>query len=174
MLRKAAGRSVALDGRTWRTIVPLLLRPGFLTREYFAGRRRRHIGPGRLFLVASIALFAVLRFRAARTLWVTQKAARPTPSRTKPPLTRHKGTARECRAESHAAARPRHGSLAGSSAAAGRAVQPAAPLGEGRPDRCRHKALGAFAALILLPLFALLLKVLYLGRARRYPDRPQR
>lgn len=39
-LREAAGRYVALDGRFWRTVLALLARPGFLTREYLAGRRR--------------------------------------------------------------------------------------------------------------------------------------
>ena len=48
-LREAAGRYVALDGRTWRTIAGLVV-PGFLTREYLAGRRRRYVRPGRLFL----------------------------------------------------------------------------------------------------------------------------
>lgn len=42
LLREAAGRYVALDGRLWRTVLPLLFRPGFLTREYFAGRARRY------------------------------------------------------------------------------------------------------------------------------------
>jgi len=62
MLREAAGRYVALDGRMWRTLIGLFFRPGFLSREYFAGRRRRYIRPARLFLVLSIALFALLRF----------------------------------------------------------------------------------------------------------------
>ncbi len=60
-LREAAGRYVALDGRLARTLAHLAFRPGFLTREYFAGRRRRYIRPARLFLVLAIALFAVLR-----------------------------------------------------------------------------------------------------------------
>ena len=60
-LKDAAGRYVALDGRTWRTLHALLFRPGFLTREYFAGRRRRYIRPSRLFLVLSLAMFATLR-----------------------------------------------------------------------------------------------------------------
>ena len=33
---------------------------------------------------------------------------------------------------------------------------------------------GPYAMFGLLPLFALLVKILYLGRARRYPDRPRR
>jgi hypothetical protein len=60
-LREAAGRYVALDGRLARTLFHLLFRPGFLTNEYFAGRRKRYIRPARLFLVLALALFAVLR-----------------------------------------------------------------------------------------------------------------
>ena len=60
-LREAAGRYVALDGRLARTLFHLLFRPGFLTREYLAGRRKRYIRPARLFLVLALALFAVLR-----------------------------------------------------------------------------------------------------------------
>ena len=60
-LKDAAGRYVALDGRTWRTLHALLFRPGFLTLEYFAGRRRRYLRPSRLFLVLSLAMFATIR-----------------------------------------------------------------------------------------------------------------
>jgi Protein of unknown function (DUF3667)/Double zinc ribbon len=63
-MREAAGRYVAVDGRLWRTLRALMLKPGFLTKEYFAGRRRRYVRPGRLFLVTSIAAFAMIRFAA--------------------------------------------------------------------------------------------------------------
>lgn len=59
-MRDAAGRYVALDGRLWRTLYALIARPGFLTLEYFAGRRRRYIRPARLFLVLYLLLFAVI------------------------------------------------------------------------------------------------------------------
>ena len=50
-----------MDGRFARTLFHLLFRPGFLTNEYFAGRRKRYIRPARLFLVLALALFAILR-----------------------------------------------------------------------------------------------------------------
>jgi hypothetical protein len=59
-MREAAGRYVALDGRLWRTLFALIARPGFLTREYLSGRRRRYIRPARLFLVLWLLLFAVV------------------------------------------------------------------------------------------------------------------
>ncbi len=45
------------DSRLWRTLVALVFRPGFLTREYFAGRRARYLPPVRLYLVLSVLVF---------------------------------------------------------------------------------------------------------------------
>ncbi|MBS1875059.1 MAG: DUF3667 domain-containing protein [Acidobacteria bacterium] len=42
-----------LDGKIWRTLRSLAIRPGQLTAEYWAGRRGLWIRPLRLFLVAS-------------------------------------------------------------------------------------------------------------------------
>ena len=49
-----------IDSRVLRTIGPLLTRPGFLSLEYFAGRRVRYVTPMRLFLFLSlVAFFAI-------------------------------------------------------------------------------------------------------------------
>ena len=45
------------DARLPRTLWPLLVRPGFLTREYFAGRRVRYVSPVRLFVTLAIVTF---------------------------------------------------------------------------------------------------------------------
>lgn len=47
------------DSRLWRTLGALLGRPGFLTREFLAGRRARYLPPLRLYLVLSVAFFLV-------------------------------------------------------------------------------------------------------------------
>lgn len=49
------------DGRLWRTLGPLLFRPGYLSREYIAGRRVRYVSPVRLFLFLTVLLFIVVR-----------------------------------------------------------------------------------------------------------------
>ncbi|MFO1410828.1 MAG: DUF3667 domain-containing protein, partial [Steroidobacteraceae bacterium] len=49
-----------LDGRFWKTLWALLRRPGFLTIEYFAGRRQRYLPPVRLYLVLSVLFFALV------------------------------------------------------------------------------------------------------------------
>lgn len=46
-----------LDTRTMRTLGPLLTRPGFLSTEYFAGRRTRYVTPLRLYLFMSVIAF---------------------------------------------------------------------------------------------------------------------
>ncbi|MCB1693312.1 MAG: DUF3667 domain-containing protein [Pseudomonadales bacterium] len=50
----------SFDSRTARTLFALLFRPGFLTVEYFAGRRARYVPPLRLYLIASVVFFFVL------------------------------------------------------------------------------------------------------------------
>jgi uncharacterized protein DUF3667 len=47
-----------VDSKIFRTVKLLLLRPGFLTREYFEGRRVRYVSPLRLYLVFSVIYFA--------------------------------------------------------------------------------------------------------------------
>jgi hypothetical protein len=47
-----------IDGRFWQTLYILLLKPGKLTKEYFAERRARFLPPVRLYLVLSVLFFA--------------------------------------------------------------------------------------------------------------------
>jgi hypothetical protein len=47
-----------VDGRFWRSMHYLLLRPGRLTQEYFAEHRARYLPPVRLYLVLSALFFA--------------------------------------------------------------------------------------------------------------------
>jgi Protein of unknown function (DUF3667) len=45
------------DSRLWSTMFALLFKPGFLTREFLAGRRVRYLPPLRLYLVLSVLFF---------------------------------------------------------------------------------------------------------------------
>ena len=47
-----------VDGKIFRSVRLLLMRPGLLTHEYFRGRRARYISPIRLYLIFSVAFFA--------------------------------------------------------------------------------------------------------------------
>jgi hypothetical protein len=45
------------DSRLWRTLWLLISKPGFLTVEFLEGRRARYLPPFRLYLVLSVVLF---------------------------------------------------------------------------------------------------------------------
>lgn len=53
------GHYVAIEGPLLRTLKALFVTPGRLTADYFAGRRQRYIPPLRLYLTISVILFAV-------------------------------------------------------------------------------------------------------------------
>lgn len=55
---------LALSARLPRTLFTLLFRPGLLTREYLVGRIARYLPPLRLYLMASVAFFLVLAYVA--------------------------------------------------------------------------------------------------------------
>lgn len=46
-----------VDGRLFHTVPPLFAKPGFLTLEYFAGRRQRYIAPFRLMFILCLLAF---------------------------------------------------------------------------------------------------------------------
>jgi len=62
LLQEAFGDLFELDSRLWRTLIPLAIRPGRLTRDYLQGRRARYMPPFRSYLVLSIVFFLVAFF----------------------------------------------------------------------------------------------------------------
>lgn len=53
------GNHFGFDTKFFHSILPLLFRPGFLSREYSAGRRVRYINPLRLYIFSSLVLFFI-------------------------------------------------------------------------------------------------------------------
>ncbi len=51
------------DSKLLRTLVPLLIRPGFLTNEYNAGRRVPYLSPLKLYLTVSVLFFLLLSWK---------------------------------------------------------------------------------------------------------------
>jgi hypothetical protein len=188
-MREATGRYIAYDGRFWKTLAQLLLRPGFLTREYLAGRRYRYIGPARLFLVSSLLLFATLRF-ATESIDLDQAVQFDPPS---DPRARTERSEKDENAErSKPPKRERVDSgdfvtldddfnlnlsdLAGTSGILRKPIDRFNRLPRAQKvEQIMAGTLryGPYAMFALLPAFAALLKVVYLGRSRRYPSRPR-
>jgi hypothetical protein len=197
-LREAAGRYVAFDGRLWRTLWALVARPGLLTREYFAGRRRRYIRPARLFLVMSVLLFAVLRLVIDVPTLAADDSLVRVDAAPGPPAASAPATVEGSTPSGAAPATPREALVVmpglelsvdeGGNLTAGsthgrlreelkrrldrfNAMQ--------RQDKVEHLLLGAlrygpYGMFVLLPAFALLLMLVYLGPRSRYPQRPRR
>ncbi len=67
-----AGNFFAFDSRFFHTFWYLISKPGFLTSEFFAGRRVRYSPPFRIFVFLSFILFLLLQFYSES--WLDYKA----------------------------------------------------------------------------------------------------
>lgn len=63
------GDLFTFDARIFRTLGPLVRRPGLLTNEYLAGRRARYVPPLRLFVFVSLVMFLVLGLIGVEFSW---------------------------------------------------------------------------------------------------------
>jgi hypothetical protein len=63
-LQQFGGAYFSTEGALWRTLKMLLLKPGELTRLYLAGRRKHYVLPLRLYLSISLLTLLVLRMGA--------------------------------------------------------------------------------------------------------------
>ena len=165
-LREAAGRYVPLDGRLWRTLFGLVFRPGFLTREYFAGRRRRYVRPARLFLVLSLALFALLRIVSDAPIVIADDADKGAVARG---------------GEEFDIALDDQMNVQVTGIALPEQVQKRIDRFNRLPRQVKYDQIfqgviryGPYALFALLPLFAVLLQIVYAGRHRRHPLRPRK
>jgi len=59
---------LSLDFRIFSTLKYLIFKPGFLTKEYWAGRREKYLPPLRLYLIISFLTFVILPFITQFTL----------------------------------------------------------------------------------------------------------
>lgn len=58
---------IAVEGTLWKSLWRLMAKPGFLTREYLAGRKQRYVLPLRLLLTLGLLFFLVLKFTPGST-----------------------------------------------------------------------------------------------------------
>ncbi|TSA09303.1 MAG: DUF3667 domain-containing protein, partial [Comamonadaceae bacterium] len=62
LVRGLRTQYLSREGQLWQTLVKLFFAPGALTAEYIAGRRVRYFRPWRLYLMASVIVFALVQF----------------------------------------------------------------------------------------------------------------
>jgi hypothetical protein len=61
MMHDIADTIFNIDSRIFRTLWPLYVKPGYLSNEYFSGRRVRFVTPFRLYFFLSIAAFFAIQ-----------------------------------------------------------------------------------------------------------------
>ena len=157
-IHEFVGHYIALEGKLWTTVRKLLLRPGFLSAEYIAGRRVRYVQPLRVYLTFSILFFFVLKLAGTPVGKVDEQAATGEPMVTiqqADPGTPELMILRAVPAP----------------------LQQKLKAFNARPAAEQSKLLGAaffayvpYAMFILMPLFAAYLKLLYAGSGRRYGE----
>jgi hypothetical protein len=176
-MRDATGRYIAYDGKFWKTLAALLARPGFLTREYLAGRRSRYIGPARLFLVSSLLLFATIKVATESVDLELDPTKEQTPRVEKlAPKLEKPGAGKGDFAVLDDDLNVNLSELAGTSQLLAKPIARFNSLSRAQKvEQVKAGTLryGPYAMFALLPAFAALLKLVYLGRSRHYRSRPR-
>lgn len=62
VVSESLGDALSVDNRLIHTLVPLFLKPGYLTREFMRGRRARYTPPFRLYLFLTFFAFLLLAY----------------------------------------------------------------------------------------------------------------
>jgi hypothetical protein len=143
---------LSFDARILRTLAPLISRPGFLTREFLDGRRARYVHPFKLYFAFSVFLFlgismsgySVVRISGDDDVVVTAGGVASGEE--------VRQTVVEAEAED--------------SSFLGRVFQPLGELMEKDPDRLNRIFTDRLAKsiIILVPVFALLLRMIFWRR----------
>lgn len=166
---------VALEGKLWKSLALLLFRPGRLTRDYIEGRRARYVEPLRLYLSFSIIFFAIFKLGGVQF------------GHGEPAAPAGKGVAAAAAPAKGAGEKGDYsllefdgakGSLAHTRAAAihpalGKKVEHFSALPREERNAAVLRSLSSYAPyaiFALMPVFAALLKLLYLGSGQRYGE----
>lgn len=162
---------VALEGKLWRSLKLLLFKPGFLSREYIEGRRVRYVEPLRLYLTFSIIFFALFKMSGVQIVNIGSGSDTP-------PAVSAPGAAQQPRragdTENFQEFQDKTKRLLGR--ASPRLEQGAERFFALSPKERNETAKRVFfsytpyAIFLMMPVFALYLKLLYLGSGRRYGE----
>lgn len=193
-LHEFVAHYVAIEGKLWKSLSLLLFRPGRLTRDYIEGKRARYVEPLRLYLSFSIIFFAIFKLGGVNFGSIepdtrpAQRAEAPAPAQDKVDA-RVPQQGRQARLEPADPQEKRaRGDLvtfdegdeskgvnfaASIHPALGKKVEKFSALPPGERTAALGRALSSYAPyaiFALMPVFAALLKLLYLGSGRRYGE----
>lgn len=169
-LHEFIGHYVALEGKLWGTLRRLILRPGELTNEYIRGRRVRYVQPLRIYLTFSVIFFVLLKLTGGFDQKLEQEAELAAAH-----------SAIQQQAEVRAANGEENGPLQMEDVDV---ALDGWPTLQHKWDVLRHMSnkdqlklfqdgiahYAPYAIFCLMPVFALLLKILYAGSGRRFGE----
>jgi hypothetical protein len=179
---------IALEGKLWKTLKLLFFKPGMLTVEYIAGRRATYVEPLRIFLTFSILFFATLKlsgteianFRdndkedAAEIAQDRQTGREAVPEQLEPAKTDAATTAAKPAGDRGVNVNTDFGFLgADLEAVANKKMERFNALPRDEQERMIKAGFYSYTPylmLLLMPVFALYLKLLYLGTGRTYGE----
>jgi hypothetical protein len=170
---------VALEGKLWKSLALLLFRPGRLTRDYIEGKRARYVEPLRLYLTFSIIFFAIFKLGGV-SFGDGRPDAGPAHQVEAPAQTQEEKGEASGKGKSFSLLRLEDGDedraqkfAASIHPLLGKKVAHFTAL----PEKDRNNAVlrslssyAPYAIFALMPVFAALLKLLYLGSGRRYGE----
>ena len=180
-LHEFVAHYVALEGKLWHSLKLLLFKPGVLTREYIEGRRVRYVEPLRLYLTFSIIFFAIFKMSGVE-LWNKD-------GEESAPIVINLSNKKPAAAEAKLAAKAEVASdnpvsERSEMAETSETLRRYSPALAARVDRLNAMPEAQFkdllkrtffsylpyAIFLMMPVFALYLKLLYLGTGRRYGE----
>ena len=164
-----------VDGRVWRTLIALLFRPGRVTADYLAGKRVHYLPPLRLYLVVSFLVFLIMSMGAVEIRVADPSVSDSTLEELEPgvymPITGEDGETEVVTLEEYMQGLVDAGDGAPDWVIAGleRIATNAATLEEDSSNFLSQLMNRLPQVMfMLLPLFALLLKLVYLGSPFHY------
>ncbi len=171
-LTNAASALFNLDSRTWRTIVPLLFRPGEFTARYLAGERVKFVPPVRLYLFVSLLYFLMVAWLPAGGPAVVWDVENPS-LETEPRGVREDPVIEPGEGESRSIAERIRDELSEEGLEVPPFLErfvPGVDRAAQDPAAFRRAVLqgASYLMFILVPLFGLLVKLTYPGRRRYY------
>lgn len=176
-IHEFATHYVAIEGKLWRTLRLLLLKPGRLTTEYIAGRRASYVNPLRVFLTFSILFFATLKLSGQEIAQVGTTEPPPAEQVAGPDTVRDRDEAGAGEAGRAGSEDKEFTALSEFAARLGPTVSQNLERFKNLPNAEKNRVISSgflsyapYAMFLLMPIFALYLKLLYLGTGRRYGE----
>lgn len=175
------GHYIALEGKLWKSLLLLLFRPGQLTLEYIKGRRVRYIQPLRLYLTFSLIFFAVMKYASHPGVQVGGPDAHPAAAAAahgKPAASagqdgRGALVREDAPGEIEAGTADLRKGIGSVNAHWGENADRFSAMSPEEREAVLKTAFYGYvpyAVFLMMPAFALYLKVLYLGAGRRYGE----